>query len=158
MDEFKPYRIQQAVVTSLKEEFEKAVDKARAKALAEAEKTLMTGEPPYNSGYRSGFDLLSARRAIKSLQQSALGDYSLCYRFSTVTSMSNGYQLWGQYLQSIGRLDNYAFGCVPRNEKTIRALVRQNGPKKMEARLRSFARKRRESAPVQGSAPPAPAE
>ncbi len=105
MDEFKPYHIQQAVVASLKEEFEKAVDKARVKALAEAEKALMEGQPPYNSGYRAGFDLLSARRAILSLQQSAEGRYSLCYRFGTVSSVSNGYQLWGQYLQSIGRLD-----------------------------------------------------
>ncbi len=136
-----PYQVQKAVMRSLHKEFNAAVEKARKKSLAEAEKTLMTENPPYNSGIRSGFDLVTARHMIMVLQKGAEGYYELPY-YSRVSSVDNSHQLWGHYLESIGRLNTSAWGCIPRNEETMIKLLRQNGPKKMEDRLRKFARGR----------------
>lgn len=138
-NDFQAYDIQQAAVVSLQKEFNAAVDKARKNALRQAEEALLSGTYP-SSTYRDGYDLASARRRIWELQQGAEGRYRLYGGTGSISGVSTGCELWGHYLESIGRLDTYPYGCIPRNEETIAGLIRQNGPKKMEERLRRFVR------------------
>lgn len=130
------YEVKKAVMTSLKDDFNAAAETAVAKALAVTEETLRTGKYPA-SVYRDGYNLESARRRIWELQQGVEGDYRI---WSSYLGIRSGMELWGHYLESIDRFSRQAYGGAVINEETVAELIMQNGPKKMEQRLRSFAK------------------
>lgn len=139
-----PYDIQVRAIASLKEEFEQAAHDARGKIHAAVEMAMSATDVEqvrsvagfkypsfsYNLGY--------ARDRMQFLLQGAEGRYQPA---DSHLSVNVSMKLWGDYLQSIGR-HSTGFASVPANEGTIDSLIKQNGPKKMEQRLKSYLKRR----------------
>ncbi len=122
--------IREKALKSLKDEFHKAAITSSSNFMtwieASAENPIHRNDGSYN-------------RKLNTLQflfNGSNGRYQAASSFS-----SDPYDLWGDYLQSIGRL-THGFASYPRNSKIIKSLIKQNGPKKMEQRLTAYLRRR----------------
>lgn len=145
------FDMQKKVLKSLKSEFEVAARRVHQDTLEEITRLLDTKSDDtairkilWNSRNvcfrpfdEKAYDILRARKRITELQQGANeGRYLL----GSLRARGSGYELWYHYLESLNRLKQ-GFGCIPGNAALMEKLIRQNGPKKMEERLRRFAKK-----------------
>lgn len=122
--------IREKALKSLKEEFHEAAITSSSNLIAwietSAENPIHRNDGSYNHKLNT----------LQFLFNGSNGRYQAVSSFS-----SDPYDLWGDYLQSIGRL-THGFGSSPRNGEIIKSLVKQNGPKKMEQRLTAYLRRR----------------
>lgn len=126
--------IQTAALRSLRQDFAKAAEKSEQAVgklvidLADSQLDIR------NNISHLGYPLHN----LRFLQRGAEGLYEAA-NFSS--HCPNQLKIWDDYLEEINRRHS-GFGCVPENRKEISALIEQNGPKKMEMRLRQFMKRR----------------
>ncbi len=127
-------KIANNALTSLQEEFKQAADLASQDFIDKCIKSPLENE---RSIHRNTSSYNYTLNQMQFLFNGTNGAYQSVDDFSGVCM----YDIWGDYLQSIKRLD-HGSGCYPRNGRTIVQLIEQNGPKKMEKRLASYLKRR----------------
>ncbi len=133
--------IQQDAFTSLKDQFTVAAKKGEdnvSQLIAE----FTRGQKDIRQNVSH---LGSPLNNLRFLQRGADGEYQP-YNFSSNTPYQM--KVWDDYLEHIGRR-HHGFGCIPANEREIEKLIKQNGPKKMEDRLRRYIKRRIQQAKKQ---------
>jgi len=146
MSEFIAFSIQHNALASLQGEFKKAA-KVGLKKNAQLLEKLVT------SGVNVGGHLDVMQSSVENINFLVKGsnlDYSLQAQFNS--NCGKGLTIWNDYLAEIDKL-NKGLGCYPNNDNQIQKLIDQNGPKKMETRLRNFLKRRIEKSVIAAGVP-----
>lgn len=143
MRNYTHYGLQANALKSLRANFNTAAKDGRKTLRGRFENFLQ--DPAKPTGDRFDQEARSREMEYKLSQLNFLtkgskGEY--LHRDAAFSSSISGYgALWHDYLHSINKL-RHGWGCIPDNRDTIEALVRLNGPAKMQKRLENFAKRR----------------
>jgi len=132
-------------------EFNKARDKAlgiEARALSSVQDEFKTAAIQKKKDLRPLFEV-ALNNPLQSMFSMQFSSFSFLTAGSENSFMATpiGFEnlpsldVWGSYLHDIGRLDGVSPNTLAVNEATVKDLITQNGPKKMEYRLGQFMKR-----------------